>query len=76
MGEENTANLAFKFFFFALSYSHQLAGSHSNLVIPIVLKHHIILIFSTLNVVIILFLKLRKNSMLLSKKRNTAGRAK
>ena len=60
VGEENTKNLAFKFPFSFLS--------HSNLAIPTVLKHHII--FTALNFVIILFLKLRKNSMLLSKKRN------
>ena len=44
--------------------------SHSSLAIPIVLRHHTILIFAALNFVIILFLKLRKNGMLLSKKRN------
>ena len=70
MGEENTKNLAFKFSFSFLSYSHQLAASHRNLEIPIVSKHHVILIFTALNFVILLFLKLLKNSMLLSKKRN------
>ena len=70
MGEENTKNLAFKFSFSFLSYSHQLAASHSNLAIPIALKHHIILIFTALNFVITFFFKSRKNSMLLSKRRN------
>ena len=70
VGEENTKNLAFKFSFSFLSYSHQLAASYSNLAIPIVLKHHKILLFTALNFVIILSLKLQKNSMLLSKKRN------
>ena len=61
MGEENTKNLAFKLSFSFFSYSHQLAASHNNLAIPTVLKHHII--FTALNFVIILFLKLRKNSI-------------
>ena len=59
MGEENTKNLAFKFSFSFLSYSHQLAASHSNLVIPVVLKRHIILIFTALNFVIIAELRAR-----------------
>ena len=67
--EENTENLAFIFFLF-LSYSHQLAASHGSLATAIVLRHHTILIFAALNFLIILFLKLRKNSMLLSKRRN------
>ena len=72
MREENTENLAFILFLF-LSYSHQLAASHSSLAILIVLRHHTILIFAALNFVIILFLKLPKNSMLVSKKRNREG---
>ena len=60
MGEENKENLAFKFYFSFLSYSHQLAASHSSLAIPIFKTSYIILIFTALNFVIILFLKLQK----------------
>ena len=48
-------------------------ASHSSLAIPIVLRHHTILIFAALNFVIILFLKFRKNSMLLTKKGSREG---